>query len=164
MLEQVLQHLNNWFLVPDGVHFGTFEIKGGSIALPFLSVGQYFRVMGSVFNDGLHQYPENGLIDETFDGTVWALAIPKSFILLSNEIEEWNTKYADKAHNPYSSESFGGYSYTKSTTAKDSATVIDWTTVFQKELEPYKKARETSFVQPSQPLKICGLHPPNPWR
>ena len=27
MLEQVLQHLNNWFLVPDGIHSGEFTLS-----------------------------------------------------------------------------------------------------------------------------------------
>lgn len=55
MLEQVLRHLNNWFLVE--IHEGTFAVENGSIALPFLLTNQYFRICGSVFNDGLHQYP-----------------------------------------------------------------------------------------------------------
>lgn len=162
MLEQVLRYLNNWFLVPDGVHSGTFEIKGGSIALPFLSVGQYFRIMGSVFNDGLHQYPENGLTDEIFDGTIWALAVPKSIVTLSQEMEQWNEKNGVASMGPYQSESFGGYSYTRATGANGGAvTVFD---AYAAQLSPYRKARETAFVQPSQPLKFCGLHPPNPWR
>lgn len=33
MLEQVLRHLNNWFLVE--IHEGTFAVENGSIALPF---------------------------------------------------------------------------------------------------------------------------------
>ena len=78
MLEEVLRHLNNWFLVPDGVHTDTYTIEGGGITLPFLQSGQYFRVVGSVFNDGLHQYPATDMIDETFDGAIWALAVPKS--------------------------------------------------------------------------------------
>ena len=162
MLEQVLAYLNNWFLVPDGVHSGTFEIKGGGIALPFLSVGQYFRVMGSVFNDGLHQYPANNLVDETFEGAVWALAVPNAVAFLSEEMEAWQEKNGAASTGPYQSESFGGYSYTRATGASGAAvTVFD---AYAAQLSPYKKARETAFVQPSQPLKFCGLHPPNPWR
>ena len=74
MLEQVLQHLNNWFLVPDGIHSGEFTVQDGGITLPFLQTGQYFRVVGSVFNDGLHQYPAKDMTEETFDGALWALA------------------------------------------------------------------------------------------
>lgn len=33
MLEQVLRHLNNWFLVPDGIHSGEFTVQDGSITL-----------------------------------------------------------------------------------------------------------------------------------
>ena len=55
MLEQVLRHLNNWFVVD--VHDGSFVVDGGGITLPFLQDGQYFRVVGSVFNDGVYQYP-----------------------------------------------------------------------------------------------------------
>lgn len=39
MLEQVLQHLNNWFLVPDGIDTGEFIVQDGGITLPFLQTG-----------------------------------------------------------------------------------------------------------------------------
>ena len=84
MLEQVLRHLNNWFLVE--IHEGTFAVENGSIALPFLLNNQYFRICGSVFNDGLHQYPAADLTDETFTGTVWVLAVPKAVVLLAEDI------------------------------------------------------------------------------
>ena len=75
MLEEILEYLNNWFTVEK--IFGRFEIKGGSIELPFLANGQYFRVIGSVFNDGVYQYQPGGmnLTDERFNGAVWALAL-----------------------------------------------------------------------------------------
>lgn len=59
MLEQVLTHIHNWFRVRDGangIHPGKYIIQDGGIALPFLQDGQYFRICGSVFNDGLHRY------------------------------------------------------------------------------------------------------------
>ena len=34
MLEQVLMHLKNWFLVPGGIHEGTYTIEDGGITLP----------------------------------------------------------------------------------------------------------------------------------
>ena len=100
MLEQVLQHLNNWFLVPDGIHSGEFTVQDGGITLPFLQTGQYFRVVGSVFNDGLHQYPAKDMTEETFDGAVWALAVPKAVISLADEIAAWDEKMASLAHIP----------------------------------------------------------------
>lgn len=111
MLEQVLRHLNNWFLVE--IHEGTFTVENGSITLPFLQNNQYFRVCGSVFNDGLHQYPAADLTDETFTGTVWALAVPKAVVMLSEDIAAWEEKNGEAVLSPYTSESFGGYSYTK---------------------------------------------------
>lgn len=162
MLEDVLQELNNWFLVPDGVHSGTFEIKGGSIALPFLSTGQYFRVMGSVFNDGLHQHPANNLVDESFEGAIWALAVPNAVVFLSEEMEAWQEKNGAASSGPFQSESFGGYSYSRATGANGGAvTVFD---AYAAQLSPYRKARETAFVQPSRLPDPYYMHPPDLWR
>ena len=138
MLEQVLMHLNNWFLVPGGIHEGTYTIEDGGIALPFLANGQYFRICGSVFNDGLHQYPASDLKAETFDGTVWALAVPQAIIELAAEIEAWQKKNGDASVSPYQSESFGGYQYSKAT---DSASggAVTWQTAFRSRLNAWRK-------------------------
>ena len=138
MLEQVLMHLNNWFLVPGGIHEGTYTIEDGGITLPFLANGQYFRICGSVFNDGLHQYPEGDLKTETFDGTVWALAIPQAVIDLAAEIEEWEKKNGEAAYGIYQSESFGGYSYTKATDAQTGGSVT-WQSAFRSRLNQWRK-------------------------
>lgn len=137
MLETVLQNLNNWFLVPDGVHAGEFTVQGGQITLPFLQTGQYFRVVGSVFNDGLHQYPVADLTDETFTGSVWALAVPKAVIELAEEIDAWQTKNGDPG--PFTSESFGGYSYSKATNASGMA--VGWQDVFKSRLNDWRRIR-----------------------
>ena len=138
MLEQVLMHLKNWFLVPGGIHEGTYTIEDGGITLPFLANGQYFRICGSVFNDGLHQYPASDLKAETFDGTVWALAVPQAVIDLSTEIESWQTKNGDASVSPYQSESFGGYQYSKAT---DSASggAVTWQSAFRSRLDAWRK-------------------------
>ena len=139
MLEQVLMHLNNWFLVPGGIHEDAYTIKDGSIALPFLQNGQYFRIRGSIFKDGLHQYPVNGLMGETFSGTIWALAIPNAVIDLAAEMEEWQAKNGDAAAGPYQSESFGGYSYSKSTNANGgTVNVFD---VYKSRLNQWRKIK-----------------------
>lgn len=137
MLETVLQNLNNWFLVPDGVHAGEFTVQGGQLTLPFLQTGQYFRVVGSVFNDGLHQYPVADLTDETFTGSVWALAVPKAVIKLAEEIDAWQTKNGDPG--PFTSESFGGYSYSKATNASGMA--VGWQDVFKSRLNDWRRIR-----------------------
>ena len=138
MLEQVLMNIRRWFPVEGGIHSGTFTIKDGGITLPFLADGQYFRICGSVFNDGLHQYNVLDLVDETFNGTIWALAIPKSVIDLSKEIEKWQEKNGESSTSPYQSESFGGYSYSKATDAETGGAVT-WQSAFKQQLSAWRK-------------------------
>ena len=138
MLEQVLMHLKNWFLVPGGIHEGTYTIEDGGITLPFLANGQYFRICGSVFNDGLHQYPASDLKAETFEGTVWALAVPQAVIDLAAEIESWQTKNGDASVSPYQAESFGGYSYSKATDSASGGSVT-WQSAFRSRLNAWRK-------------------------
>jgi hypothetical protein len=149
VLETVLTHLKNWFVVPCGVHEGTFAIENGDMELPFLQDGQYYRICGSVFNDGLHKYGDTSevLHNETFNGAVWALAIPKAVVELAVKIEEWQEKNGEATASPFTSESFGGYSYTKATDSKTGA-VATWETVFRSQLNPYRKLRENAPVQP----------------
>lgn len=147
MLEQVLMHLNNWFLIPDGVYEDTYVIQDGDITLPSLQSGQYFRICGSVFNDGLHRYPTHDLTTETFDGVIWALAIPQTVIDLASEIETWQEKNGEAVAGPYQSESFGGYTYTKATDTKTGG-IVTWETVFRSRLNPYRKLRENGPVKP----------------
>ena len=137
MLEQVLMNIRNWFPVKGGIHSGTFTIKDGGITLPFLADGQYLRICGSVFNDGLHQYNVLDLTDETFTGTIWALAIPKAVIELADEMEAWQKKNGEAASGIYQSESFGGYQYSKQT-ASDGGQVNVWS-VFRKRLNQWRK-------------------------
>jgi hypothetical protein len=77
-----------------------------------LQSGRYFRIIGSHFNDGVHQYPATGLVDETFDGSIWVMSVPVAVTALLNDINAWIETYASDAtspaNSPYSSESFGG--------------------------------------------------------
>lgn len=132
MLETLLMHLHNWFVV--GIYAGNYSIKDGSIALPFLVDGQYFRIIGSLFNDGLHKYPASDLIDEDFNGTVWALAVPPAVVSLADEIATWSAKNEPSA---YTSESFGGYSYSKATNANGQP--MGWEDVFKSRLNQWRK-------------------------
>ena len=98
MLTEICAEIRNYFEVPNGRHLGTFTISGGSIApLDFLQEGQYFRIVGSVFNDGVYQYPAASLTDEVFEGAVWAMAVPPTLIALSAEIKAYNDSDAGKA-------------------------------------------------------------------
>lgn len=157
MLEQLLTYLHNWFRVRDSVdgkHPGTYKVENGGIVLPFLQDGQYFRILGSVFNDGLYvygsetitdeDYNEIQLHDETFDGSVWALAVPKAVVSLAKEISAWQAKYGATVASPFSSESFGGYSYTKATAADASSgsAAAGWEGAFKSRLNQWRKIRE----------------------
>lgn len=158
MLETVLMYLNNWFVV--GRYDDTYTIKDGGIALPFLVDGQYFRIVGSLFNDGVYQYPAE-LTDETFDGSVWALAIPKALLSTVDEITAWTTKNGDSG--PYTSESFGGYSYSKATNSKGLA--VGWRDVFSAQLAPWKKpAGSWQYARPNPHMTPSEPHKDNPWR
>lgn len=118
MLTELCAELKNYFLRDRDadIHYGEYTISGGSIDLPFLLDGQYFRIVGSVLNDGVYQYPTSDLTDEEFSGAVWAMAVPPAVVALAADIESWNEKNAEALASPYTSESFGGYSYTKATT------------------------------------------------
>lgn len=139
MLEQVLMEIHNWFQV--GIFPGEYTIQGGSIAPPFIKPGQYYRIVGSVFNDGLHKCGDTDLTDETFTGAIWALAIPKAVESIAKEAEEWQAKYGADAASPYLSESFGGYSYSKGTPGGQSG-ASNWRSAFSAQLNPYRKLRE----------------------
>lgn len=148
MLESLLEWLENWYMVSS--FNGDFTIKGGELAPPydgFLQNGQYFRIIGSVFNDGLHQWPTSTLSDEQFNGTIWTLAIPKSLISISSEMEECQSKNND--NGLYVSESFGGYNRTRATGKNGKMlTVFD---VFAERLAPYRKAGGNYvFARPNQ--------------
>lgn len=135
------EELHNWFDV-DRI-FGTFTISNGEITVPdgYLQENQYFRIVGSVFNDGVYKYPTSDLTDETFVGAVWAIAIPPAAIDLFDEIKAWDTKYSqnEAVSSPFQSESFGGYSYSKAATGTDIS--ISWQKQFKSRLNRWRKLR-----------------------
>lgn len=140
MIEQILNYIHNYF--EKDIVRGTFTVSSGELGVDFLQDNQYFRIRGSVFNDGVHRFPTSDLIDETFQGEVWAMAVPPAVIALSNEIEEWITKYGDQMDSPYQSESFGGYSYTKKSSggsSNDGNDASDWRSVFRTRLNNWRK-------------------------
>lgn len=158
MLETVLMYLNSWFVVSR--YDDTYTIEDGGITLPFLVDGQYFRIVGSLFNDGVYQYPAE-LTDETFDGSVWAMAIPKALLSTVKEITAWQAKNGDSG--PYTSESFGGYSYSKATNSKGMA--VGWRDVFAAQLSPWKKPSGSwQYANPNPHMTPPEPHRDNPWR
>lgn len=119
MLTEICEYLHNWFCEDSDKVIGTITIRGGEISVPYgvlPQVGQYMRIVGSVYNDGVWKYGDAELQDETFNGAVWCMRIPKVVLDLVTEIEDWQDRYGGNdsaAMSPYNSESFAGYSYSK---------------------------------------------------
>lgn len=117
MLTQICQYLRNWF--EREILVGDFTVSGGVLtyadgSAPHIISGQYFRVIGSLFNDGVHKAGDESdtLTDEPeFHGAVWSMAVPPDVITCAADIAEWETKNEKALNSPYESESFGGYSY-----------------------------------------------------
>ena len=144
MLTEICAELRNYFIRKPGedIHRGKFTISNGGIeALSFLQAGQYFRIVGSVFNDGVHQFPDDMLTDEVFEGEIWAMAVPPAVIALDSEISGWCASNAETLASPYQSESFGGYSYSKgnSSGASGAGGAYSWKNQFSAKLSQYRR-------------------------
>lgn len=148
MLTELCHELNNYFWREK--ISGAYEISGGSIDISALPVqqGQYFRIIGSVFNDGVHKYPATDLTDEKFEGAIWLMAVPQTVIDLASDIAEWNELYgsaSSEAMSPFNSESFGNYSYTKAGAStggsSGSGNPNTWRSVFAARLNKYRRMR-----------------------
>lgn len=139
MIEQICAFIHNFFY--GDRYSGTFTISGGTMTVPGLLTGQYFRICGSRMNDGVYQYPPSGLTDETFTGVVWDMRPPKSFLDLVSEITTWQTRYGAVTSGPYQSESFNGYSYSKGTAtdASGKSVPVTWQTTFGSRLNEWRK-------------------------
>ena len=147
-LTGLCREVNNWFEYSKWT--GRFKIIGGTIDLSdmvaddSIQPGQYFYIKGSVFNDGVHQYPASDLTDEVFIGTVASMAIPADFLALLSEINAWLEIYENdkQANSPYQSESFGGYSYSKAGSGTgDSNDASTWMGHFKGKLNKWRKLR-----------------------
>lgn len=151
MLTEICQYLRNWFnRKPNGDDYpkfsGEFVIEDNELKFDGLVNGQYYRIMGSLFNDGVHKYGENDLTDETFTGVIWSMGVPKEVVQLAEEISEWQTKYGGvdgSMMSPFNSESFGGYSYNKSgggaSSGVQSAGSGTWQGAFASRLNMWRK-------------------------
>lgn len=138
MLSELCAEVRNYFCTEEDIHYGIFKIVSGSIMpLDFLQDGQYFRIVGSVYNDGVYKYPTNELTDEEFVGSVWAMNVPPAFVALAGEIKAYSESDAAKP-TPYVSESFGGYTYTRFTDS-NGGNGSGWEQVFKDKLKIYRR-------------------------
>ena len=153
MLQEVLEYIHNYFIKTSTQ--GNFTITDGTLSpISGLKENQRIWIVGSDLNDGVYTWHEDGIFnddndaaaglqDETFAGTICALAVPPAVIALSEEISQWVDKYSDAVTNsPYQSESFNGYSYSLKSggsTQGDSAGQIGWQNIFGKRLERWRR-------------------------
>jgi hypothetical protein len=141
-LTDLCEELNNFFTTKQ--YIGTVKIKDNAFYIDEseealsdeLQEGQYFRIVGSLFNDGVCQSIYQ-LKDETFEGAVWFMAVPSNVIGLLADINAWLEKYNEVMVSPYTSESFGGYSYNKGSNSSQST----WQSAFSKRLNKWRKIK-----------------------
>ena len=146
MLSELCSELNNWFNRNQPKKRGEFTISNGLFSDELgLQVGQYYRIIGSVFNDGVHQYTgeaDSELKDETFNGSVWFMAIPKEVLDLAKDIGDWYEKYGETSYSPFASENLAptSYSYSVNTGAGNGAGAT-WQNIFSSRLTKWRKIR-----------------------
>lgn len=136
MLEQVMAACNNYFEIFCDAVADEFEITGGVLDFNSLKTGQYYRIKGSVFNDGVHQHPAVDLQDETFIGTIYPMAVPGAFIDMCSEIEAWESKHAKGV---FESENLGANQYSYKLALNADGTAQTWENVFAKKLRRWRK-------------------------
>ena len=147
MLTEICAEIRNYFTFESDKHFGDFSIVDGLITPSFDIPTDYIRIVGSHKNDGVHKLSDADLIDEgIFHGAIWVMSPPASFMDLAAEIEEWQQKYGgveSQAMSPFNSESFGGYSYSKSAGAStgNSSNAGTWQAAYASRLNIYRRIR-----------------------
>lgn len=148
MLTRLCGYLRNYF--EKEKIYGTFTINNGTITgdgwavdyAPTVQENQYIRIVGSVFNDGVWQFKGSGITglqNETFDGAIWLLAIPKDVLAIADEIKTWETTYGEAVNSPFSSESLSSNSYSYSKASGGDGASVTWQSVFGSRLTQWRK-------------------------
>ena len=147
MLQTVLEYVHNMFIKEP--YPGNYAIVDGMVSpCPPLKEGQRFWLVGSDLNDGVYTFHQDGIMndddnqaaglqDETWAGTICALAVPPAVIALSEEIKQWVDKYSEQINSPFSSESVVGvYSYEKMANSKvaGGSPFLSWQDVYSAQL------------------------------
>lgn len=145
MLLEICENLRNFFDTSDGSYTDRteddFTISTGGVISPLpstLVAGQYIRIVGSKLNDGIYLLSSTlvntTLLNETFHGAIYGLAIPRELVTLATEITAW------VAANPatlFTSESFGGWSGTRAT--GNGGAPMSWERVYAARLNRWRK-------------------------
>lgn len=148
MLTEICAYLKNYFSAEEDRFVGDFSVVNGAVTPSVqLAENQYYRIVGSVFNDGVHRSDETLTDEGVFHGAVWKMRIPQAVIDLSDDIAAWQAENGSSQSanmSPFASESFGGYSYTKASgfgSASGGSPYATWQNMFANRLNPYRKIR-----------------------
>lgn len=145
MISEICAEIKNYFAYREDRHPGKYKIEGG-VLVPTVEIPTgYYAVFGSRKNNGVHKTTDVLKDEEEFKGSVWVMSIDDDFLKLVEEIEAWQTKYGgvdSEAQSPFYSESFGGYSYSKSagSTGKNMAATT-WQSAYAARLDRWRKVR-----------------------
>lgn len=149
MLGEICAEIKNYFVLNGDIHTGDWEISNGQISPSLNFPTEYIRIVGSRLNDGVYKVSElaTTLKDETFHGGIWIMSVPADFLALASEIAEWqkvNGGVGSSNMSPFTSESFGGYSYSKASGGSienGGASVPTWQSQYANRLKIYRKVR-----------------------
>lgn len=150
LFEEICQHLRNWFCDYNSgdVYAGSFTIISGTISgqgktkTPPIESGMYYRIIGSYKTNGVYKAGTDTPADDTFNGQVWLLHPPAAFLALVKDISDWqavNGAATSTNMSPFSSESFGGYSYSKGAGSGGGGTATTWQAQFASRLNTWRK-------------------------
>ena len=138
MIGQICQYIKNYFTYEHDRIIGDWSVVNGKL-VPSLDIPtDYYAIFGSRKNNGVHKVNDYGdvLVDEgPFHGSVWFMSPPQDFLDKVEEITAWIDTYGKTLNSPYTSESFGGYSYTKGKSRSGSDFGITWRDQFGPELK-----------------------------
>lgn len=147
MLTEICAEIKNYFCYQTDKHVGTFKIEDGKIVPGVEFLTDYFAIFGSRKNNGVHNITDTLEDEGEFKGAVWIMSPPADFLALANEIAEWqkvNGAVDSAALSPFNSESFGGYSYTKSAGSASSggkSGAASWQDAYASRLNLYRRVR-----------------------
>jgi len=140
MIAEMCAECRNYFVRNSAdIHYGNYVVENGEIQpLSFIKTGQFYRIVGSTFNDGVYQKGKDyAFHDEEFYGSVWAMYVPQDFVVLCAVIEKWVADHQAVLDSPFNAESFNGYSYQRATGKSGEA--LTWQLQFANKLNRYRR-------------------------
>ena len=150
MIGDICAEIKNYFTYEEDKHIDDYVISEGQIS-PILDFPtDYIRIVGSRLNDGVHKvsdFATNPLQDEAFHGAIWIMSPTADFLALVDEISAWQAKNGGVDSNnmsPFTSESFGGYSYSKASggsAESGGSSVPTWQSTYAARLKNYRRIR-----------------------